>query len=211
MLTDYLAAKAGAAPYLAGYPIMDALSHYDLYEKGAVQIPVIHSGTVHTFLEKGYTHPWVYYCCGQDANISNRHFAMPLSRTREMGMELYKYQCRGFLQWGYNFYHSSQSLRVIDPYAVTDADRDFPAGDAFSVYPGKEDCLESIRLVAFTAGLADLAALRLLEKKLPHAEVVDLLEQDGPITFLDAPHGMDWLLAARERVNAALCRAYGVK
>lgn len=204
-LKTYLAAKEGAAPYLKGCRIMDALSDYEVYSCGAVDLPVISTGNVGTFIEKGYENPWVYYCCGQHKGASNRHLSMSLTRERILGVQMYKYKSMGFLQWGYNFYHTAWSLRMIDPYRTTDAEGAFPSGDAFSVYPGKEGALESLRLVVFMEALQDMRALEALEEKIGYEETLKVVEEGiPPITFTQAPTDPTWLLSLRERVNRLL-------
>jgi hypothetical protein len=205
-LDSYRAAKEALGSHLEGYTVMDALSHYEFYEAGLVTTPVIATTAINSFLEKGYERPWVYYCCGQGHGISNRHFCHPLAMTRAMGAELYKFDCPGFLQWGYNFYNSVFSLRHVDPFRVTDADGNFPAGDAFSVYPGTNGAWESLRIVAFTQGLYDMRALRLLETKMPREEVIALVEEgmEAPLAFDNTPSTVEWITAMRARVNAKI-------
>ena len=127
-----------------------------------------------------------------------------------MGLALYKYDCAGFLQWGYNFYNSRESLRHIDPYLVTDADGGFPAGDSFSVYPGEDGCLESLRLVAFTKGLHDLRALRLLETRMGHEATVALVEDalGYEIAFDKTPYKIDEMARVRDAVNQKLAELF---
>lgn len=206
-LASYRAAKETLGNHLKGYTVMDALSHYDFYEQGLIETPVIATTAIQNFLVHDYKRPWVYYCCGQGKGLSNRHFCHPLTMTRAMGSQLYKFDCPGFLQWGYNFYNSVFSLRHIDPFRVTDADNAFPAGDAFSVYPGSDGTAwESLRIVAFTEGLYDLRALRLLETKMTREEVEALLEEgmDAPLAFENTPTDPAWIASMRGRVNAKI-------
>lgn len=60
---------------------------------------------------------------------------MPSYRNRILGLQIYKFNIEGFLQWGYNFYYNQYSLKKINPYIISSADKAFPSGDAFSVYP----------------------------------------------------------------------------
>ena len=108
---------------------------------------------------------WAYYCCGQGNKVGNRFFAMPHYRGRILGLQLYKYGMEGFLQWGYNFYYSSQSVYEINPYTTTSADRGFPSGDAFTVYPGKNGPLPSARGFVFLDALQDIALAASLKKR----------------------------------------------
>ena len=203
-LPQYHACKEQIAPYLEGYPLMDALSDFDFYQKGVCRHPVVASNHVTPFLEHHVPDLWVYYCCSQGYQVSNRFFSMPSARNRIIGTQFYKYQIAGFLQWGFNFYNSQFSLRHLDPFAVTDADIAFPSGDAFMVYPGPDGTpWKSIRLLVFAEALNDLRAFRLLESLTSREYVLELMEGglSKEITFFEYPHGADYLLNLRARVN----------
>ena len=183
--------------------VLDALSDFEFYEMGAVDLPVPGEGAIEAFRGK-VPALWTYYCCGQGREfLPNRFIAMPSLRNRVLGCLLYKYDCAGFLQWGYNFYNACLSLRPIDPFAVTDAGGAFPAGDAFIVYPGPGgEPLPALRMKVFADGLRDLRALRLLESEIGREQTLALLE-DGipPLSFTEYPHDPQWLLDLRARVN----------
>ena len=203
-LPQYNACKEQIAPYLEGYTIMDALSDFDFYQKGVCRHPVVASNHVTPFLEHHVPDLWVYYCCSQGYQVSNRFFSMPSARNRIIGTQFYKCQIAGFLQWGFNFYNSQFSLRHLDPFAVTDADIAFPSGDAFMVYPGPDGTpWKSIRLLVFAEALNDLRAFRLLESLTSREYVLELMEGglSKEITFFEYPHGADYLLNLRARVN----------
>jgi hypothetical protein len=162
-LPRYRDAFALVSSLLGGLPVMDALSDSEFGRIGDSHVPVVAIDHIGPFLASG-THPlWGYYCCGQTVGVSNRFFAMPSVRNRILGIQMYYHDLQGFLHWGYDFYNARLSLRPIDPYAVTDADGAFPSGDAFSVYPGQDGCIESLRLVVFHDALQDHRALKLLE------------------------------------------------
>ncbi len=203
-LPQYHACKEQIAPYLEGYPLMDALSDFDFYQKGVCRHPVVASNHVTPFLEHHVPDLWVYYCCSQGYQVSNRFFSMPSARNRIIGTQFYKCQIAGFLQWGFNFYNSQFSLRHLDPFAVTDADIAFPSGDAFMVYPGPDGTpWKSIRLLVFAEALNDLRAFRLLESLTSREYVLELMEGglSQEITFFEYPHETDYLLSLRARVN----------
>ncbi len=203
-LPQYHACKEQIAPYLEGYPLMDALSDFDFYQKGVCRHPVVASNHVTPFLEHHVPDLWVYYCCSQGYQVSNRFFSMPSARNRIIGTQFYKCQIAGFLQWGFNFYNSQFSLRHLDPFAVTDADIAFPSGDAFMVYPGPDGTpWKSIRLLVFAEALNDLRAFRLLESLTSREYVLELMEGglSKEITFFEYPHEADYLLDLRARVN----------
>ncbi|MDP4132547.1 MAG: DUF4091 domain-containing protein, partial [Bacillota bacterium] len=145
---------------------------------------------------------WIYYCCGHHYKVSNRYLSMPSYRNRIMGLQLYKYKLKGFLQWGYNFYYSELSNYEINPYLTTGAEGRFPSGDAFTVYPGKNGPYLSIRALIFYEGLQDISALRLLEKKVGRKKaleiVVDAANMD--ITFEDYPRNSEFLPSLRDKI-----------
>lgn len=201
-IESYSRSKSTVAPLLEDFPIIDALSDYSFYESGIINNPIPCTNDIESFIEKGFPHPWTYYCCGQGGKLSNRFFGMPLSTTRIIGFQLFKYGIEGFLQWGFNFYNSQYSLRSIDPFAVTDADSAFPSGDSFTVYPGKNGAIESVRSEVFFQALQDMRALTLLCDRIGKKRTIAAVEADfGIITFFDYPRGTGKMLKLRKSVN----------
>ena len=202
-IRQYQVAKDVVSEHLHGFKIMDALSDFALYERGTVSSPIPASDAIQPFLDGNVPDLWTYYCCGQSVGVSNRFFAMPSARTRIMGLQLYKFNITGFLQWGYNFYYSQQSRRLINPFLTTDGEGAWPSGDAFSVYPGPDGPIASLRLKVFFEALQDLRALLLLEKKIGRAAVLALIEEglDKPLTFDCYPRDWRYIADLRERVN----------
>lgn len=204
---SYQAAKTIVKDYIKDFPIIDALSEYELYENGTVECPIPCTNQAEEFVKKGYEHHWTYYCCGQREKVSNRFFSMPLARTRIIGVQLYLYGMEGFLQWGFNFYNSHHSLRHINPYLVTDADGLFPSGDSFMVYPYDDNAIESVRSVVFYDALQDMRALQLLENLVGRDDVVKMLRKKfGKITFTEYVHGEDGMLKLRAFVNEQIIK-----
>lgn len=189
--------------YLPDAKFVDAMSHYEFYEKKLVDIPFVAIDWAQEFIDKGAKDYFVYYCTSQRRDfVSNRFLAMPLERTRILGMQLYLNDVKGFLQWGYNYYYSFLSLEPVDPFATTDCMGKYQSGDAFIVYPGREGALESLRNEAFLQGLQDLRALRLLEKKIGRKRTVALLEENGMAkNFTDYPKSALWLIGLRKKIN----------
>ncbi len=184
----YCSAVAELKALLPNYPLMDALSSLEVAKRSEVIYPVVAIDHIQPFLDQGITPLWGYYCCGQYKDVSNRFMAMPSCRNRILGIQSYKFNLMGFLHWGYNFYNCRLSRYPIDPYHVTDADRAFPSGDAFSVYPTEDGCIESLRLVVFHEGLQDYRALTLLEQLIGRAQTLQWLETQLPgITFSEYP------------------------
>lgn len=211
-MDSYKAAKEVIADYLAGYKIIDALSSYDFYKHKLVENPIPASNHIQTFIDEGVQDLWVYYCCSQGIDVSNRFMAMPSARNRIMGIQLYVYDIKGFLHWGYNFYNAQFSKEKINPYLVTDAKEAFPSGDTFLVYPGEGGKPEaSIRLMVFNQGLNDLRALELLEGLTSKAYVMDLIHDglEDQITFAKYPKSASYIEDLRQRVNQEIKKRLG--
>ena len=189
-----------------GYKTLDALSDFKFYKKGLVKTPVPALDHADKFYGK-VEDLWTYYCCGQYKGTSNRFMAMPSYRNRILGLQLYKFGCKGFLQWGYNFWYSQHSKRRINPFEETDAGEAFPSGDAFVVYPGENgQPLVSLRYKVFYDALQDMRALKLLESKIGFDATLTLIEtrSGDPLTFTNYERGIEAMLSKREAVNKAI-------
>ncbi|MBO5899149.1 MAG: DUF4091 domain-containing protein, partial [Lentisphaeria bacterium] len=203
----YKACSELILPLVGGSNVIDALSNIEFYRQGLVKTPVPGNDHIGDFVSDGVSPLWTYYCCGQVNAVPNRFFNFPSSRNRIMGVLMYLYKVAGFLQWGYNFWYSRLSENTdIDPYRVTDADRSFPSGDAFLVYPGENGPVDSIRHEVFFEALQDMRALQLHEELAGREETVKLIHQelDHPLSMTDYPSGADWLLNMRRRLNASI-------
>ena len=121
-------------------------------------------------------------------------------------MLLYKYNCTGFLQWGFNFYYSQHSKREINPFEETSAGGAFPSGDAFIVYPGENGKpLSSLRQKVFYDGFQDISALTALENKYSREYALDFIIKNlGDINFRNYPMDNETFLTFREKLNAEL-------
>ena len=208
-LDHYRTCKEMVAPYLKGYPIIDALSELEFYTSGAIEKPAPNTRSAHKFHEAGIPGLWAYYCGGGRAGVADRSISMPSHRTRMLGVQLYYYNIEGFLHWGYNFYNTRFSTRRLNPYMVTDAGARFPAGDSFLVYPGEGGVPEeSLRMMVLNEALNDLRALRFLESLTSREFVLDLVEGDlaEPITFKCYPKSDMYLITLRNRVNKEIAK-----
>ncbi len=209
-IENYRAVKASVKDLLNGYPIMDALSNLEFYQDGLVELPIPSNDHIEPFIEAGVEGLWTYYCCSQSVDVSNRFIAMPLWRTRSIGLHFYKFQIVGFLHWGYNFYNNSLSRSPINPYLDTCAEYSFPAGDAFSVYPAQNgDALESMRILSFFEALQDVRAFRLAEQLVGRERVIEELERTfgQEICFDACAHSAAPLLAVRKKINEMIAAA----
>ena len=206
-LESYRHACSLVKPYLQRRPVIDALSDFAFYQTGALEKPIVAIDHLEPFLQAGVPGLWTYYCVGQYRDVTNSFMAMPAARTRMLGVQLYRYQLEGFLQWGYNFYHTQLSLANLNPYEVTDAGGVFPSGDAFQVYPGRDGKPEeSIRFMLNHLAMQDLRALEALETLQGREQVLRLLEEcaQGPLTLTDYPRDAAFFDRLRQRVNKEL-------
>jgi hypothetical protein len=209
-LDQYRRSKAVVADILAGYTIMDALSNYDFYSQGVVSTPIPASNHIQPFLDGKVEGLWTYYCCGQCVDVSNRFLCMPSCRNRSIGMQFYKYDIAGFLQWGFNFYNNMSSVDTINPYADPSGEFWVPAGDAFSVYPAQDGtALESLRLIVFHEALEDVRAMKLCASFYGKEFVVSEMEKafGGPITFSRCARTSGQMLAVRARIDQLIAEA----
>jgi hypothetical protein len=209
-LENYRKAHEMVSTHLADFPIIDALSDFDFYEKGYVKNPIPASDHIEPFLSHPVANLWTYYCCNQYKQVSNRFFSMPSQRNRILGYQLYKYNIVGFLHWGYNFWYTRYSTKEIDPFQVTDANYAFLSGDSFVVYPGKDGYpIDSLRLMVFKEALQDMRALQLLESVIGRTAVLDLLQEglEQEITFSVYPRNIDWITHMRAQVNQKIKEA----
>lgn len=200
----YSAAKHSVKDLLEGCKVIDALSSYDIYREGIVECPIVCNDHIQPFIEAGVKELWTYYCCAQGNKVSNRFLAVPPERTRILGVQLYLYNIKGFLHWGFNFYNSQYSLSTINPYLTTDADGGFPSGDSFVVYPAPDyTAYDSTRLEVFTEALYDLRALYKLEEQTDRNYVLSLIyeEIEKPITFLEYPKEAEYIRSLRKRIH----------
>lgn len=201
-LERYRALKNSISDLLCGYRIVDTLSDFDFYQTGAVDMPIPASDRIEPFLAAGIENLWTYYCCAQGREVSNRFLAMPASRTRIIGAQLWKYRIEGFLHWGYNFWYTRFSKRKIDPYVILDGGCFAPAGDCFSVYPGPGGMpYQSLHMKAFTEALTDLRAMYLAESLCGREAVLRAVEKEGEITFSRYPRETNTAFALRSRIN----------
>lgn len=203
-LEFYTKAKATVSDLLEGYVIMDALSDYDFWEKGIVDLPIPCNDHIKPFIENNVPNLWTYYCCGQCIGVSNRIIAMPSWRNRSIGMQMYKYDIVGFLQWGFNFYNNWYSVDGIEPYTDPSGEHWVPAGDPFSVYPGpKGTPLESIRIAVFHEALQDISAMKLCQSLYSKEDVVAAIESvlGETLAFDVCAKSEGTMLKIREKIN----------
>lgn len=202
-LENYEYAYSLVKQMIDGCPIIDAISNYEFFEKGLMDIPVTASDHIAPFLYKNKSRQWVYYCCVQQKHVGNRFMAMPSYRNRILGLQIYKYGIEGFLQWGYNFYYSQFSLKLINPFITSSSDKAFPSGDPFSVYPVKDGAVPSLRALIFKEALEDIEICRLLESYIGKEKVIELIDKEAQteITFDNYPRNHTYIPSLMEKMK----------
>ena len=188
----YSSAVESVRDLLGGCIVADAMSEVSFYKEGLCSHPIAGTNAAEEFLAEIPDGLWVYYCCSQSVNVSNRFIAMPLGRTRIIGVQMWKAKASGFLHWGYNFWMSQHSTHRIDPYFCTDGEYFAPAGDAFSVYPGDAGKpIASVRLKTFYEALCDIRALDEAEARHGRAETLKVVDDvfGANLSFTQYPRG----------------------
>jgi len=203
----YKRAKNQIADLVEGSLIIDALSDVSFYREGVVEHPVPANDAIAPFLKAQVPDLWVYYCVGQSYLVPNRFIALPSARQRAMGVLMYYYGIKGFLQWGYNYYYSALSKHLINPFLKTGGLRDWPAGDPFLVYPGEDrKPLSSIRGEVHRESFEDMRILALVEERAGRDAVLKMIHEDfpGKLTFENYPLEPHYYTRLRERAAEIL-------
>jgi hypothetical protein len=207
-LEAYRKARDTVATYIDGAVIFDALSDYSFYENGLVDYPITCVDHIDSFLPHMVENQCVYYCCVPQYIYPNSYIAQPLPRVRILGVLLYKFKIKGFLQWGLNFYNSCGSYSNINPYLTTSSDRRFPSGDPFILYPTKDGAHCSIRGRSTMEAISDLALCKTLEEKIGREKTVALIDECAGfnVKFDEYPKDPSFFATFREKALEMLVK-----
>ena len=175
-LDKYKAARDIIKPLIGKSKTFDALSAVEFYLDGLVECPVTSIETLHNFLPHNIENQWMYYCCHPELTYTNSFIALPSPRTRALGYQLYKYNIKGFLHWGYNFYNARVSQYNINPYVTTSADGAYASGDGFIVYPARNGVYPSIRGEVIYQAMQDVDVCYALEALIGREAVIKMID-----------------------------------
>lgn len=101
---------------------------------------------------------WYYICCHPFGNVyPNRFLDFPGTSVRVLHWINYRYDLKGYLHWGWNFWGEN-------PFGVPR--ENLPPGDTHVVYPGRDGPLDSIRWEIQRESLEDFEYLYLLQSKI---------------------------------------------
>lgn len=213
-IESYAKAVGFLRPLLGDYPVIDALSHVEFFHRGLADRPIPVTNALAKFKDEAVAERWVYYCGNWGDGVPNRQFGMPSWRNRVLGVLLYWLKMDGFLNWGYNFWFSRESLdQDLDPWHDPCAGGDFSGGGSFVVYPGPDgQPVSSIHYEVFAEALQDVRALDLLERLAGRERALDTIRKTLPPDFGDLslthyPHDREWVWNVRAAVDAAIALA----
>lgn len=182
-IDSYKIASDIIRPLIGKSKTFDALSNYEFYENGLVECPVTSVSHVHDFLEHNIPNQWTYYFGGPQQIFSNQFIAMPSYRNRIIGFQMYRYDIKGFLHWGLNYYNSARSTYHVNPYVTTSSDGAFPSGDPFILYPGTDTVFGCIRGQVFYEALQDMRICLALEALIGRDAVVQMIDDAAGYTL----------------------------
>ncbi|MBR5309361.1 MAG: DUF4091 domain-containing protein [Clostridia bacterium] len=162
---------------LGDLPSGDALSDYRFYNEGVVKTPIAVSRTIDTFIGK-CDNLWLYFTGGESKDyLSNRLIGMPPERNRILGLQLYYYNIKGFLQWAFNAHHTTlNEAGFVNPYMSSDNSRHYVGGTSYLVYPEVDGATPSLRLLYFRDLMQDVRACQLLESFVGRDRVVAIID-----------------------------------
>ena len=204
-LPYYRSAKESVKDLLCGSPVCDAMDDLEFYTEGLVDQPIFYI-TAEKSLTADCPDKWIYYT-GAEKLTSNRKLSNTAAATRVIGLYLYKYESKGFLQWAYNYCYDRLSYGICDPKSAPGAYKMFP-GIANLCYPvtfrGKHGAIPSVREELMREAMDDLRALKLLESKIGREATLAICESRlGEISIATMPRGEDIRLL-REEINAKI-------
>jgi hypothetical protein len=160
-IENYKAARKLLKELAPWMKVMDALSDVQYGRQRLTDMPIPMVSAAQAYIDAKIPH-WVYYCCSPTGPWLNRFMDTPLAKIRMSGWLFYKLRARGFLHWGFNYWHAMEQERAIDPFtnACGDLWPSIPYGDPFMIYPGVDEPIDSIRWEVFAESLQDFAILQ---------------------------------------------------
>jgi hypothetical protein len=183
------------APWMQG-KVMDALSNIEYGRQGITDIPIPIVSSAQAYIDAKIPH-WVYFCCSPTGPWLNRFYDTPLAKIRMSGMLFYHLGAKGFLHWGYNYWHKMEQEVIGDPFhdASNASWPGIPYGDPFMIYPGADGKpIDSLRWEVFAESLQDYAILQSAGIKPDDAMFSDLK------SYANFPKNDDWIKSTMEKI-----------
>jgi hypothetical protein len=175
--------------------VLDALSDIRYGKEKLTDMPIPIVSSAQAYIDAGIPH-WVYFCCGPSGPWLNRFMDTPLGKIRMSGWLFYRLGAKGFLHWGYNYWHKIEQEAALDPFTegAAAAYPGIPYGDPFVVYPGEDGPLDSVRWEVFAESLQDYALLQTAGIPPDDALLGDIR------SYADFPKTQAWLESTREKI-----------
>lgn len=177
-------------PEIEGYVNGDAISHYDVFSKANIHTPIIsvNSEDMDKFIE-GAPNRWLYYT-GESLvdGFTNRLVSTTAPRCRIVGIQMFYFNMKGFLHWGYNYYYDKLSHGLCDVKVNPCNYGNYP-GTSFMVYPDNDGtALTSARMKVFYEGILDYEALMKFSELAGREKAIALIESFfGEMKFTYCP------------------------
>jgi hypothetical protein len=124
---------------------------------------------------------WIYTCLFPNGEYPNRFIDYPLIKTRVLHWINFRWGFTGYLHWGFNHWRVDDPFQDVEP--PHGGNTFLPPGDAWIVYPGDREVLDSIRHEAMRDGVEDFELLTLLAESDP--EIAQDLAKRVVRTFTD--------------------------
>lgn len=181
--------------------IAEAFSESLAMPDGVIDLPIPNIAVAGQFLTEKRQCA-VYFCCGPRGTYLQRLLDTPLGNTAMAGFLFFRFQVKGFLHWGGNYWYQAHSQSLIDPFMTSDGNAppelNWAHGDPFLIYPGADGPLDSIRHEVMAEALQDYALLQTLNLA-PDAPELKRIR-----AFDDFPCSPDEVMQLRKEVLA--CR-----
>lgn len=150
------------APWLR---VTEPFCHMEYTEPGLIDLPFPRTSMVPAIRARGQATAG-YYCGNPGPKSINRLMDTPLAQVRMNGWTFYRFGIDGFLHWAYNFWYRIEGGTFVpaDPFANFDTFHwpHHAYGDCWSVYPGPDGPLDTLRWEAFADSLQDYRLLQTL-------------------------------------------------
>ena len=188
-LINYKKAKAFLKETAPWMKVIDALSDIEYGRQGLTDMPIPIISAAQPYIDEKIPH-WVYFCCEPRGGYLQRLLDTPLPKIRMSGFLFYRLGAKGFLHWGYNYWHAMEQEKLIDPFqtATNEWYPGIPPGDPFEVYPGADGKpIDSIRWEVWAESLQDYAILQTAGIKPTDPMLADIK------TYADFPKNEQWI------------------
>ena len=154
--------------FLPGVPLIDAVELHELQGSLDIWVPKNDFYTRNTEamerLRALGDELWFYTCCIPGGHYCNRLLDMPLLRTRMLFWGNYRYDIKGFLHWGLNYFKSVEAA-YEQTCPNSSPTTKLPAGDTHILYPLGGRVIGSMRTEVTKCGTEDYELLSALAKR----------------------------------------------